>query len=161
MPAHDPQGSGPNPPRPPAGTLPFLDAGSSPGGSAVPAAMGSIADLPPGSLRLISGMVDLTADFHPERRPARGATGDGTTTELRLVLQRLAEVTDKVEHLTRAISRRDVIERAAGMLMERYGLTSEQALELLVATSSAGNSKLAAVAAHLTATGVLEQPPQP
>ncbi|WP_459289669.1 ANTAR domain-containing protein [Arthrobacter sp. MDT1-48-3] len=127
----------------------------------MPAALGSIEDVPPGSLRLISGRVDLPEGFHPERHAARGATGDGTTTELRLVLQRLAEVTEKVEHLTRAISRRDVIERAAGMLMERYGLTGEQALELLVATSSASNSKLAAVAAHLTATGVLEQPLQP
>ncbi|BBE22605.1 hypothetical protein MN0502_14880 [Arthrobacter sp. MN05-02] len=100
-------------------------------------------------------------ESHRDPRPARGATDDGPTTELRLVLQRLAEVSEKVEHLTRAIHSRDTIERAAGMLMERYGLTSDEAFELLVATSSAGNSRLAAVAAHLTATGVLEQPPQP
>jgi AmiR/NasT family two-component response regulator len=70
------------------------------------------------------------------------------------------EVTEKVGQLTQAVQSRDVIGQAKGILMERYRLTSEQAFELLVATSTASNSKLIAVAAHLTATGALEQPPQ-
>jgi hypothetical protein len=122
--------------------------------------MTSLEDVPPGSLRLLPGRVGLTAGAHPETSPARGATADGPTTELRLVLQRLTEVTEKVEQLTRAIQSRDVIGQAKGILMERYRLTSEQAFDLLVSTSSASHSKLAAVAAHLTATGALEQPPR-
>lgn len=84
---------------------------------------------------------------------------EGSSPDLRLVAQQLTEVTEKVEHLTRAVQSRDLIGQAKGILMERYGITSEQAFQLLVVASSTSNSKLAAVAAHLTDTGVLERPP--
>ncbi len=159
MPADVPQGPRPHPSRPPAEAHPFPHAGSSADDLAVPYGMDSIEDRLPGS-RFLSGRVGLTAEPPLGFDPARGAGADGQGAELRLVLQRLAEVTEKVEHLTRAVQSRDVIGQAKGILMERYRLTSEQAFELLVATSSASSSKLSAVAAHLTATGVLEQPPQ-
>ncbi|MDQ0734127.1 ANTAR domain-containing protein [Arthrobacter agilis] len=125
----------------------------------MPYPMDGIEDRFPGS-RFLSGRAGLTAEPPLGVDSAQRSGADGQDAELRLVLQRLAEVTEKVEHLTRAVQSRDVIGQAKGILMERYRLTSEQAFELLVATSSASSSKLSAVAAHLTATGVLGQPPQ-
>jgi AmiR/NasT family two-component response regulator len=76
------------------------------------------------------------------------------------VSQRLREVTEKVDHLTIALQSRDVIGQAKGILMERYGLTSEQAFELLTVTSSNTNTKLLQVAVELVATGRLSGTPQ-
>jgi AmiR/NasT family two-component response regulator len=102
----------------------------------------------------------MPADEHLTHltHPPSTVAGDPDA-DLRLVAQQLTEVTEKVEHLTRAVQSRDVIGQAKGILMERYGITSEQAFQLLVVASSTSNSKLAAVAAHLTDTGVLERPP--
>jgi hypothetical protein len=159
MPADDPQSPPPNPSRPLAGTRPFPHGGSFANDLAMPAVMDTVEYRHPGSSRELSTRGGVAAPSQPGSNPAREAGADGPTAELRLVVQRLTEVNEKVEHLTRAIQSRDVIGQAKGILMERYRITSEQAFELLVATSSASNSKLAAVAAHLTATGALEQPP--
>ena len=59
------------------------------------------------------------------------------------------------EHLARAITARDVIGQAKGMLMERHRLTADQAFALLVRTSQHTNTKLIDVAHRLTATGDL------
>jgi GAF domain-containing protein len=54
--------------------------------------------------------------------------------------------------LRAAIRSRQSIGEACGMLMERHGLTSEQAFELLVKTSQRLNMKLRDVADHILAT---------
>jgi hypothetical protein len=95
---------------------------------------------------------------HPATHPATHPGGDPAK-NLHPIQQQLVEVTEQIEHLTRAIQSRDQIGQAKGILMERYGITSEQAFDLLVAASTTSNSKLTAVAAHLTTTGLLERPP--
>ncbi|MBB5791074.1 ANTAR domain-containing protein [Jiangella mangrovi] len=48
-----------------------------------------------------------------------------------------------------AVASRDLIGQAKGILMERYGLDSDQAFALLVRTSQTTNTKLADIAEHL------------
>lgn len=55
-----------------------------------------------------------------------------------------------VGQLHRALSSRDVIGQAKGMLMERFGIDAEQAFALLVQSSQNANMKLLAVARWLT-----------
>ncbi|WP_153040562.1 GAF and ANTAR domain-containing protein [Actinoplanes sp. TFC3] len=63
------------------------------------------------------------------------------------------------EHdLTRAISVRDIIGQAKGVLMERYKITHAQAFHLLVRVSQNANVKLVEVAHHLVQTGELSDP---
>lgn len=76
------------------------------------------------------------------------------------VTERLREVTERVEHLTIAIENRDVIGQAKGILMERYGLSGDQAFEVLVSVSSTTNTKLHQVAADLITTRTLRGFPQ-
>jgi len=59
------------------------------------------------------------------------------------------------ENLRGAISNRDAIGQAKGILMERYKITADQAFGLLVRSSSILNRKLRDVADELTATGQL------
>jgi len=60
-------------------------------------------------------------------------------------------------HLNLAVSSRDVIGQAKGILMERYKLTSDQAFALLARTSQASNRKLGDIAMELTETGTMPQ----
>ncbi|GAB7045652.1 GAF and ANTAR domain-containing protein [Catenuloplanes indicus] len=62
------------------------------------------------------------------------------------------------QHLTNAISVRDVIGQAKGILMERHNVTADQAFQLLVRVSQNANVKLVDVARHLTRTGQLGDP---
>ncbi len=62
------------------------------------------------------------------------------------------------QHLTRAVSVRDVIGQAKGILMERYKITGDQAFQLLVRVSQDANVKLVDVAHHLARTGQLGEP---
>ena len=62
---------------------------------------------------------------------------------------------EKVRHLNIAVSRRDLIGQAKGILMERFRINAEQAFTLLVRVSQANNLKLYDVAEELTRTGAL------
>lgn len=55
----------------------------------------------------------------------------------------------EVEHLRRALSSRADIDQAKGVLMMRYGLTSERAFDVLVRWSQHANVKLRVVAVAL------------
>jgi GAF domain-containing protein len=63
---------------------------------------------------------------------------------------------EKVRHLRIAVSRRDLIGQAKGILMERYKIRADQAFSLLVRVSQDNNCKLYDVAEELTRTGELE-----
>jgi hypothetical protein len=56
---------------------------------------------------------------------------------------------------TAALSTRDVIGQAKGILMERFGLTAEAAFAVLVKASSETNTKLRTVCEQLCLTGTL------
>ncbi|TQJ23711.1 GAF domain-containing protein [Micromonospora sp. A202] len=60
-----------------------------------------------------------------------------------------------LEQLNQAMSVRDVIGQAKGILMERHKLTADQAFAVLARASQHTNRKLVDVAADLTATGDL------
>jgi transcriptional regulator with GAF, ATPase, and Fis domain len=62
------------------------------------------------------------------------------------------------EHLRTALSARDVIGQAKGILMERYKIDPQDAFRLLVSASQATNVKLRDVADHLAQTGELRTP---
>ena len=59
------------------------------------------------------------------------------------------------EQLAQAITTRDLIGQAKGILMERHKITSEEAFTLLIRASQLANTKLRDVAEHLTTTGEL------
>ncbi len=63
---------------------------------------------------------------------------------------------EKVRHLTVAVSSRDLIGQAKG-LMERFRIRADQAFSLLVRVSQDNNRKLYDVAEELTRTGRLER----
>ncbi len=62
------------------------------------------------------------------------------------------------EHMRKAISARDVIGQAKGILMERYKLTADQAFTVLAQASQQSNIKLVEVARSLAGTGRLTDP---
>ena len=62
------------------------------------------------------------------------------------------------EHLNKAISARDLIGQAKGILMERHKMTADQAFTLLARISQESNTKLLEVARRLTETGELKTP---
>jgi GAF domain-containing protein len=59
------------------------------------------------------------------------------------------------EQLQTAISTRDLIGQAKGILMERYKIDAQEAFQLLVMASQTTNIKLLTVADHLASTGLL------
>lgn len=63
---------------------------------------------------------------------------------------------EKVRHLHIAVSRRDLVGQAKGILMERFKIGAEQAFSLLVRVSQDTNRKLYDVAEELTRTGLLD-----
>jgi len=66
----------------------------------------------------------------------------------------LAEA-QRADQLTAALINRDVIGQAKGILMERHRITADAAFGYLTRVSQAENTKLAAIAAQLVATGEL------
>jgi anti-anti-sigma factor len=58
-------------------------------------------------------------------------------------------------HLARALTTRDVIGQAKGILMERHKITAEQAFQLLSRASSVTNTKLGRLAERVADTGEL------
>ena len=65
----------------------------------------------------------------------------------------------KLEHLRSAVSSRDLIGQAKGILMERYTLGAHEAFRLLVVASQKTNVRLVDVAEYLTRTGQLASRP--
>lgn len=61
----------------------------------------------------------------------------------------------QTDQLREALSRRDLIGQAKGILMERYRISGDAAFTTLARASQATNVKLAEVARHLTETGEL------
>jgi GAF domain-containing protein len=61
----------------------------------------------------------------------------------------------RTDQLREAISRRDVIGQAKGILMERHRINSDAAFATLSRASQAANAKLTEVARHLVETGEL------
>jgi GAF domain-containing protein len=61
----------------------------------------------------------------------------------------------RTDQLREAISRRDMIGQAKGILVERYRISGDAAFATLARASQAANVKLAEVARHLTETGEL------
>jgi GAF domain-containing protein len=66
----------------------------------------------------------------------------------------LAEA-QRADQLTAALINRDVIGQAKGILMERHRITADAAFGFLTRISQVENTKLAAIAAQLVATGEL------
>lgn len=62
-----------------------------------------------------------------------------------------------IDQLARAVETRDLIGQAKGILMERYGITAQQAFRALARVSQHRNEKLTTVAAELTDTGQLHE----
>jgi hypothetical protein len=58
----------------------------------------------------------------------------------------------EIEHLKRGMDSRNLIGQAQGILMERYGITAEQAFSVLVRASTTRNIKLRDTAADLVDT---------
>jgi hypothetical protein len=63
----------------------------------------------------------------------------------------------RFEQMGQALTTRDVIGQAKGILMERFRLTGDQAFALLVQVSRTSNAKLRDVAEHLARTGELDR----
>jgi GAF domain-containing protein len=63
------------------------------------------------------------------------------------------EARDLIEHLERRVQSRAVIERATGILMERYQLTADQALQALTRVARRTDTKVRDVADTLMRTG--------
>jgi transcriptional regulator with GAF, ATPase, and Fis domain len=62
------------------------------------------------------------------------------------------------EHLSNAVSARDLIGQAKGILMERHKLTADQAFNVLARVSQESNTKLVELARTLTGTGEVSTP---
>jgi GAF domain-containing protein len=96
----------------------------------------------------------LPAAFNANER-AQGvifATYAGTA--LSLAEAKQADL-QRIEHLKQALSSREVIAQAQGILMERERITADQAFELLRKASQHLNVKLRAVAQELVDTGLV------
>lgn len=63
----------------------------------------------------------------------------------------------KFDHLRTALTNRDVIGQAKGILMERFKVDADQAFALLTRVSQDRNVKLHVLASELTSTGRLER----
>ncbi|MFC5065961.1 GAF and ANTAR domain-containing protein [Actinomycetospora atypica] len=61
---------------------------------------------------------------------------------------------DQAAHLQRAVSSRDLIGQAKGILMERFSVGADQAFEMLISASQETNVKLVTVATWLTTAEV-------
>lgn len=64
----------------------------------------------------------------------------------------MSEQSDKVENLQTALTSRNAIDQAAGILMTQQRCDAEAAFDLLRATSQSRNQKLRHIAAQLVAS---------
>jgi GAF domain-containing protein len=68
------------------------------------------------------------------------------------------EARDLIEHLERRVDSRAVIERATGILMERYEFTADQSLQALTQAARHADTKVRDIADTLVRTGEFPQP---
>jgi GAF domain-containing protein len=97
-----------------------------------------------GALSLYADQATAFTDLH----------GRVTTLLATFAALALAEA-QRADQLTAALVNRDVIGQAKGILMERHRITADAAFGFLTRVSQAENTKLAAIAAQLVATGEL------
>lgn len=94
------------------------------------------------------------------QRPAAFSQQDVQLIELFAALAALALAeAQRTSQLREAITTRDLIGQAKGILMERYKISADTAFSTLNRTSQTLNVKLAAIARHLTQTGELPDMP--
>ncbi len=74
---------------------------------------------------------------------------------LEQVVERLTEMNRRLTDMARMMETRDVVGQAKGILMERYGISSDEAQALLVAASRDSRMGMALVAANLVSDGRL------
>lgn len=74
---------------------------------------------------------------------------------LEQVVERLTEMNRRLTDMARMMETRDVVGQAKGILMERYGISSDEAQALLVAASRDSGMGMALVAANLVSDGRL------
>lgn len=94
-------------------------------------------------------------------QPHFGNPGEDTEEEARVFAAHAALAlagADRVGNLNAALSSRDVIGQAKGILMERFRLTPDAAFAVLVKASSDSNTKLKVLCQDLCDTGALPQP---
>ncbi|WP_196073359.1 GAF and ANTAR domain-containing protein [Nakamurella alba] len=87
-----------------------------------------------------------------------GGDADDTETLARIFAQHAGVAMSgarRVDEVNRALTNRDVIGQAKGILMERFKVTPDVAFAMLVRASSRTNSKLRTVCEQLCLTGVL------
>ena len=108
------------------------------------------------SIQLFVHANDLGSLNLPARRP-KAFTDESERTALLFATHAevaLADAQD-LNHVATALTSRDVISQAKGILMERYKITAPMAFALLAKTSQDTNVKLQVVAETLTQTGIL------
>lgn len=71
------------------------------------------------------------------------------------VVRRLDEMNERLGRIVQATESRDAINQAKGILVERYGISLEEAFALLTTASKNSNIKLDLVAAALVTNGQL------
>ena len=133
---------------PSANGWPVFTAPSGPGWS------GSTICTPLGSGHTMFGTLIVVADTHPE--PAASTTSMLTVLALHASIA-LGAARDR-SNLHVALSSRDVIGQAKGILMERRRITADAAFIELVRLSQASNMKLRDLCDQLTGTGDIPEP---
>lgn len=71
------------------------------------------------------------------------------------------QLVSQVENLQKALTNRDVIGQAKGVLMERFKITADEAFQLLVQRSQHENVKVADLAERVATTGEWTSPVPP
>jgi hypothetical protein len=108
------------------------------------------------SFQLFAGREDMGAlNLYSDR--AGAFTDESEYIGLLLASHAAVAMADALEvhHLAGAVSNRDLIGQAKGILMERHRLTADQAFALLVRASQHTNAKLSEIARRLCETGEL------
>jgi AmiR/NasT family two-component response regulator len=82
-------------------------------------------------------------------------TGFDPVPTMEQVVERLTEMNGRLSDMARVMETRDVLGQAKGILMERYGISSDEAQALLIASSSGSGIRLGLVAANLVTNGHL------
>ncbi len=84
---------------------------------------------------------------------AQPVHAESVKSALELAVRRFAELSelgDAVDELEDAIARRATIERAKGILMERHGVSDQEAFEMLRSEARSTNRRVHDVASELT-----------
>ncbi len=101
----------------------------------------------------VLSLVSRSADFGRDEETAIMATVFAAHAAVAMLGAR------RIQDINRALTHRDVIGQAKGILMERFQVTPDVAFAMLVRTSSMTNLKLREVCDELCATGTLRPDP--